>query len=232
MFTVYCHTNTKNGMPYIGITNQDPERRWLNGEGYSKNKKFYKDIKKYGWNKFSHEILADNLSKEQAVKLEQELIEKYDSVRNGYNNSYGGKYAEKNCLCHYANEVKNGIKRNSASDLKCCQNILDIFDNCDAEGEESSFTEQINAVVEAIIDKFKQDGRKLNFQGIDFIADFCWEWNRFWKIHEYICENDINPGDDINIDEMFPPYTRREIAFWEEIEKPLPDVQDPKSGKK
>ena len=36
-----------NGKRYIGLTGQEPESRWKNGEGY-KGQLVYKPIKKYG----------------------------------------------------------------------------------------------------------------------------------------------------------------------------------------
>ena len=59
-YTVYKHTNKANGKVYIGITRQDPEKRW--GEGgcnYAGNKHFSRAINKYGWNNFSHKILEE-----------------------------------------------------------------------------------------------------------------------------------------------------------------------------
>ena len=61
-YTVYRHICPNNKM-YIGITRKKPEDRFLNGQGYFDNKKFYKDIKKYGWDNIKHEILFENLSR-------------------------------------------------------------------------------------------------------------------------------------------------------------------------
>ena len=66
-YKVYIHTNLVNGKKYVGITQQAEKERWSNGNGYRENKKFYKDIQKYGWNNgFSHEIIKEN--NETAVK--------------------------------------------------------------------------------------------------------------------------------------------------------------------
>lgn len=93
MYTVYKHT-APNGKVYIGITKQNPEQRWKNGNGYKDNEHFYRAIMKYGWENIKHEIVENGLTKEQACDLEIELIEKYDSTNpcNGYNNSIGGEY--------------------------------------------------------------------------------------------------------------------------------------------
>lgn len=76
---------------YIGITvhGENPNTRWENGSGYANNAKFYQDIEKYGWDNFEHNILASNLSKQEALTLENQLIREYCCVEEGYNNSYG-----------------------------------------------------------------------------------------------------------------------------------------------
>lgn len=49
MWKVYCHRNKINQKEYIGITSKEnPNRRWRNGEGYIKCRKFYFSIQKYG----------------------------------------------------------------------------------------------------------------------------------------------------------------------------------------
>lgn len=93
MWTVYIHTNKINGKAYVGITGQSVDRRWRSdGSGYKKCLMFYRAIKKYGWNNFKHEILFENLTKEEAENKEQELIAKYhlNNKRYGYNIANGG----------------------------------------------------------------------------------------------------------------------------------------------
>lgn len=87
-YKVYIHTNLVNEKKYVGITQQAEKERWNNGNGYRENKKFYKDIQKYGWNDgFSHEIIKENISYKEARTLEKFYISKYNSVLKGYNNS-------------------------------------------------------------------------------------------------------------------------------------------------
>ena len=87
-YTVYAH-KFPNGKYYIGLTRQKPYRRWNNGLGY-KFQPVYDAIKKYGWDNIEHIIVKENLSQEEGMKLEQELIKKYDSINNGYNIGKGG----------------------------------------------------------------------------------------------------------------------------------------------
>ena len=95
---VYVHTNKVNGKKYIGITCQNPEDRWRNGEGYKNSFIFYKAIKKYTWDGFEHEILYSNISEKEAKEKEVELIAlyktnccKYKEPYYGYNMTDGGE---------------------------------------------------------------------------------------------------------------------------------------------
>ena len=90
-YIVYKHT-TPSGKVYIGITGNTVERRWQNGRNYKSNKHFTNAIKKYGWDNIKHEILSDNLTKEQAEEKEILLIKKYKSnnMNYGYNVENGG----------------------------------------------------------------------------------------------------------------------------------------------
>ena len=93
LYCVYLHTNTTNNKKYIGITCRPPKVRWNNGKGYQANAHFWNAIKKDGWDNFTHEILAEGLSKQAACKLEQELIQyhKTTDANFGYNHSCGGE---------------------------------------------------------------------------------------------------------------------------------------------
>lgn len=88
---VYKHTNKVNNKCYIGITSQQPLRRWKRGYGYYNNIKFYSAIQKYGWNSFQHEILYQNLTLQEACQKQKQLILFYNSIKNGYNATEGGE---------------------------------------------------------------------------------------------------------------------------------------------
>ena len=91
----YMHENRANGKRYIGITGRKPEQRWKNGKAYQNNRHFTAAVEKYGWDMFRHDILYSGLSKEEAERLEVELIAKYQTQdpSKGYNLRGGGGVA-------------------------------------------------------------------------------------------------------------------------------------------
>lgn len=93
-YTVYKHTSPE-GKVYIGATSNGLNRRWQNGYGYRENKDFYFDIEHNGWDNFSHDIIASDLTETEAYKLEEKLIQQYCATdpNKGYNKSIGGKGA-------------------------------------------------------------------------------------------------------------------------------------------
>lgn len=94
MFTVYCHINKVNGKRYVGITKQNPKTRWHSGNGYNNSEYFWRAIKKYGWKNFEHKILYENLTKEEAEKIEIQLIAEWKTTNRakGYNIANGGNH--------------------------------------------------------------------------------------------------------------------------------------------
>lgn len=97
MYTVYQHKNKINGKIYFGITSRTPSERWgKNGSHYKTTPHFYSAIQKYGWDNFEHNILYQNLTKEEACEIEKSLIKKYKTQNRkfGYNILEGGQAAE------------------------------------------------------------------------------------------------------------------------------------------
>lgn len=90
-YTVYKHTSP-SGKVYIGITGGKPEKRWDNGKGYKHCPHMAAAVNKYGWEHFSHDILATGLTKAEAEAAEIRLIAEYKSNdrRYGYNTDSGG----------------------------------------------------------------------------------------------------------------------------------------------
>ena len=85
-YYLYKHT-TPNGKIYIGITKQELRLRWANGHGYKHCKHFFNAILKYGWDNIQHEVLFENLSREES-ELYLQLRNKqilHAMLRNGKN---------------------------------------------------------------------------------------------------------------------------------------------------
>lgn len=93
IYSVYKHTFPNNKV-YIGMTKRKVEDRWgKNGINYSGQTVFHA-IMKYGWINIKHEIIAENLSLEEAKKMEYDKIKEYnaDDIKYGYNEAAGGRY--------------------------------------------------------------------------------------------------------------------------------------------
>lgn len=90
-YIVYLHVNKINGKIYVGITRQEPNIRWRNGNGYRNNIYFNKAINKYGWNSFEHIIVFKNIPKDLACIEERLLIKRYRKQGICYNIANGGE---------------------------------------------------------------------------------------------------------------------------------------------
>ncbi len=86
-----------NGKKYFGITN-NVSRRWTGlGHQYNPTCAFGMALKKYGWDGFTHEIIEDGLTKDEALRLETKYIEEFQTnvsrfgeLVRGYNMTDGG----------------------------------------------------------------------------------------------------------------------------------------------
>ena len=81
-------------MVYIGATFRDPEKRWAEHQRDTRiegrrDRKLQSDIIKYGSDAFTLELIEEC---EDAIMYERESvwINRFDSYKNGYNNTYGG----------------------------------------------------------------------------------------------------------------------------------------------
>jgi group I intron endonuclease len=93
---VYQITNKINNKKYIGITN-NYKKRWGNECSYPKDKRRRQVIQEaihcYGKDNFEFKVLFSNLSIEEAVDKEKQLIQENNSlVPNGYNVDPGGTF--------------------------------------------------------------------------------------------------------------------------------------------
>lgn len=93
LFKLYLITSPTN-MYYVGITRRTLKQRAnSNGSGYRYNTHLWRAIQKYGWENFTHVVLFDNLTEEEATRLERVTITLFrsDDHRFGYNNTPGGE---------------------------------------------------------------------------------------------------------------------------------------------
>lgn len=90
----YCvyKLTSPDGLVYIGISRYSGPKRWKSGNGYKGNRRLDCDIHKYSFANFEKEIVAEDIYRDDAEKLEAELIEKYDATNpeKGYNVKRGG----------------------------------------------------------------------------------------------------------------------------------------------
>lgn len=128
-YKVYKHTNLLNNKVYIGITQQNVEKRWQKGYGYKEQIYFYNAIKKYGWDNFEHKILFENLTEKDAMEKEKELIKKYKSNNReyGYNLSKGGETYKENFKRKCGKDVANS-RRIRVLDAKT-KKVIAIFES-------------------------------------------------------------------------------------------------------
>ena len=133
---IYKFTNKINGKSYIGQsvqleTRYNSHKRNYNNSNLSVyNSKFYRAIRKYGFENFDYEILiqSDNFTTDDLNQQEQYYIKKYDSYKNGYNMNYGGNQTGSN---YFINEqtilkIKDMLKNNiniSMSEIARCFNL-------------------------------------------------------------------------------------------------------------
>ena len=90
--TIYKFVNQINGKVYIGFDSKWPNRVTVHKSASKKqDSKFYRAIRKYGWDNFIPEIIYQSTDKEHTLNvMERFFIQQYDSFNNGYNSTLGG----------------------------------------------------------------------------------------------------------------------------------------------
>jgi hypothetical protein len=107
---VYKITNIVNNKCYIGQTVKSVSRRFIEHKTKSNPcHKLARAIKKYGKRNFVVETLCECFSFEELNKKEVEFIEKYNSIKQGYNIRFGGVKGRWN---------KSSIKKMTKSQIK------------------------------------------------------------------------------------------------------------------
>ncbi|AUS02707.1 nuclease associated modular domain 3 protein [Vibrio phage 2.275.O._10N.286.54.E11] len=94
MFYVYRYTSQTSGKMYIGFTSDFKERQnqhRRNAFNKQQDYKFYRALRKYGLEDFVIDILFVGFDAEYTLNTaEVQLIESYNSYKNGYNSTLGG----------------------------------------------------------------------------------------------------------------------------------------------
>lgn len=96
MGTIYLITNKLNGKQYVGQTTRTVEQRIkehiqeAQNSCRRRNLHLYNAIRKYGVENFSFEVLETNLNESELDEYEIKYIKKYNTLKNGYNNTIGG----------------------------------------------------------------------------------------------------------------------------------------------
>lgn len=136
-YYIYMHI-VPNGKRYVGITENKPEVRWDNGNGYSQHDEFYDDIKKYGWKNIVHVVLYSGLNKKEAMLKENELILQHDLLnpQNGYNKKLNNIEQNENDIDDMCNkepytttlrisgELRNQLKRIAKIEHKTLNGLI------------------------------------------------------------------------------------------------------------
>lgn len=108
-YKVYYLKNKINTKVYFGVTSADnPEDRWK--ELYRHNDKLHQDLLDYGLDNFDKKIIKEYNNSTEALRLESELITKYDTTNplKGYN-----IFTNKDKSHHNLEYLENLSKRNS-----------------------------------------------------------------------------------------------------------------------
>jgi group I intron endonuclease len=160
---IYKITNLVNGKIYIGQTIQkNPKMRWYAHLNYAKKGKkshLYDSMRKYGFEKFSWEIIDTAQSLDELNKLEEKWLDHYRLLGKVYNNREAGnnkthslesikKMQEVHTLRHATNNVggwkrRDGGAMNGKIQSKCtclfCKKEVGVNVLFRAHGEKCMF---------------------------------------------------------------------------------------------
>jgi group I intron endonuclease len=140
---VYVHTNNINNKVYVGQTCLRPEKRWkkngqgyldLNDDGTYKQPAMARAILKYpNWDTdWTHEIVANHLTQDEANDLEIKLIDQYKSNCSKYQNpSFGYNMTD-------GGQGTNGIKLSDEAKQKISKSKINLSEETHKKMSESA----------------------------------------------------------------------------------------------
>lgn len=123
IYSIYKHTSKTSGKSYIGTT-INLKRRWIVHRSAAKNGskyQFHRAFRKYGESDWVTEILYETQNEEESYDKEIEFISLFNTFKNGYNGTKGGK----NPVCKGAYHRLNNKKRSKETKVKIKANHVD-----------------------------------------------------------------------------------------------------------
>lgn len=175
IYRVYIHTNKINNRRYVGMTSLKPQTRWKKGQGYDRQPHFYKDIKAYGWDSFEHTVVYETTVKQDAQRVESELIKKYETrdPEKGYNLNCGDKDENGNPIKknYYELYKQNGIITHGTRKRCYCLELDTVYPCAlEAERQLGIASSNIGRCCKGILKsagKHPETGEKLHWQYVD-----------------------------------------------------------------
>lgn len=122
IYSIYLITNKVNNKVYVGFS-ANPQRRWSGHKCAAlttkRPNKFYKAIRKYGWENFTKEIICQSKDYNHLLsEMEPYFIKKYNSYKNGYNMTIGGNSGNGEYKIGFKHKRKSIAKMSKTKRLK------------------------------------------------------------------------------------------------------------------
>ena len=121
-YTVYI-LEVPDGKKYVGCTKQPLPNRWQNGNGYKRNKPFYDEIQKYGWENIMKKVVVEHATEAEASELERELIMQFHTHNSlyGFNHSLGGEIRKREGIAIIPDKIKLLRKKNKLTQVELAE---------------------------------------------------------------------------------------------------------------
>ena len=163
---VYCIENVLNGKRYVGITTRTIKERFA--EHCKAESYIGKAIRKYGVENFKlYELVVAN-SREELCNLEVYYIEKYNTFKNGYNQTIGGDGVVKDIFIKVSlnekqkqfvefvnKENEKEINVDDANEMirSCLLNIVQCYLICDSKIDKRKSAKMILKMKSVFLEK-------------------------------------------------------------------------------